>query len=333
MDSIKAKPAFWITAVCCVLAFAATSAMAAGGNEEAEAFALNGSVRMIVPFSAGGGSDMAGRAIAQGLEEVIGETVTVENIVGGSGAVGYATLLAANGNPRVLLASETSLITLPLEQDVPFTFESFTPIMKLGAAYNLVIVDSEAPYKTCADIIGAEENHEDAGKHPLTVAVSGVTGPDAVSWTLIEDQFGLDFQRVPFESTAEVIAALMGGQVDVAASSPGEVIGQLKSGDVRALCALAPERYTYDALADIPTGQEQGIDATFAQWRGFIAAGDLTDAERQFWINKAKAFAKTDVFKDYIQSTMLQPQVAYGDDFSEYLADYRATLQKVLDDD
>lgn len=305
-------------AACSALALA-TSSAASG-----EGFTLDSDVRMIVPFSAGGGSDTAGRAIAAGLEEVTGVTVTVENIVGGSGAVGYAELLAAEGDPTKLLASETSLISLPILQDVPFTFENFTPIMKLGEDFNIVIVASGAPYQTCMDVIEAAE------ENALTAAVSGVTSPDAVAWSLIEDQFGISFQRVPFESTAEVIAALMGGHVDVAASSPGEVLGQLESGDVKALCALAPERYTYEALADIPTGLEQGIDVTFAQWRGFIAPGGLSDEERQFWIDKAKAFAETEAFSDYIESNMLQPQIVYGDEFVSYLEDYRDKLEQVL---
>lgn len=320
MTCRQTKLALRVLAACFALALA-TPAVGASNDK---GFSVDGDVRMIVPFAAGGGSDMAGRAIANGLEKVTDATIKVVNIVGGSGAVGYAELLSAQGDPRVLLASETSLISLPLVQDVPFTFESFTPIMKLGAAYNIVIADSDASYETCKDVVDAAKNGR------FTVAVSGVTSPDAVAWTLIEDQFGIKFQRVPFQSTAAVIAAVMGDQVDVAAASPGEVIGQLKSGDIKGLCVLAPKRYEYPALADIPTGQEQGINATFAQWRGFIAAGDLSQAERQFWIQQAKEFAETEVFNEYLKKTKLQRDVAYGDEFAQYLENYRDTLKKIF---
>lgn len=292
----------------------------------ADAFTPAENVRMIVPFSAGGGSDLAGRAIASGLEEVTGSTVTVENLVGGSGAVGYADLLGAEGDPNVLLASETALNTLPVVQDVPFDYESFTPIMKLGNDYTVVIVNPESPYESCTDVIEA------AQEETLTAAVSGATGPDNIAWSLVEEEYGFEFQRVTFESSAEVITALLGNNVQVAAANPGEVAGQLESGDIKPLCALAPERYEYEFLADVPTGVEEGIDVDFAQWRGFIAPAGISEEARQFWIDAAREYAETDAYTEYIESNLLQPQVEYGDDFVAYLEEYTADVEAVLGD-
>lgn len=306
------------------LSLAACAEGSGGTTGENGEFSPGDNVSMIVPFSAGGGSDLAGRAMAQGLEEVTGATVTVENIVGGSGAVGYSDLLASEGDPTQLLASETALMTLPIVQDVEFTYESFTPIMKLGDDYNVVVVAANSPHETCMDVVDA------AGSGGMTAAVSGATGPDHVAWSLIEQQHDIALERVTFESSAEVIAALLGGHIDVAATNPGEVIGQLESGDVKALCALAPERYEYEALADIPTGVEQGIDVTFAQWRGFIAAGGISEEAEQYWIDAAQQFAETDTYTEYIESNMLQPQVAYGDEFTAFLDQYNADLESVL---
>lgn len=310
------------------LALGACSGMSADGGSGSEdgSFTLEGEARMIVPFAAGGGSDLAGRAIAGGLEDVIGNNVTVENIVGGSGAVGYAELLSAAGDPTQLLASETSLISLPIVQDVPFTYEDFTPIMKVGEAFNIVIASADSPFQTCTDVIEAAKS----GK--VTAAVSGTTSPDAIAWGLIEQNSGISLERVTFESSAEVVAGLLGGDVDVAMSSPGEVLGQLEAGDIKGLCALAPERYSHDVLADIPIGQEQGIDVTFAQWRGFIAPGGISEEARQFWIEAGKEFAESDAYQEYIDKTMLQPEVAYGDDFVSYLEEYEANVKKVLND-
>lgn len=304
----------------------ALAACGDSGSDVAEdgSFTPADRVTMIVPFAAGGGSDLAGRATASGLEEVTGTTITVENIVGGSGAVGYSELLGQEGNGDYLLASETSLMSLPLVQDVEFTYESFTPIMKLGEDFNIVIAAADAPYETCMDVVDA------AGAGDVTAAVSGSTGPDNVAWTLIADQFDISFQRVTFESSAEVTAAILGNQIDVAATSPGEVLGQLESGDIKPLCALAPERYDYPELADIPTGGEQGVDATFAQWRGFIAPGGISDEAEQYWIDMGTEFAETDGYTEYIDSNMLQPSVLYGDEFAEYLTGYNDDLAAAL---
>ncbi|HIY23928.1 putative tricarboxylic transport membrane protein [Brachybacterium sp. AG952] len=306
------------------LALSACSGGSGGGSSADGEFDPGNRVTMIVPFSAGGGSDIAGRAIAAGLEEATGATITVENRVGGSGAVGYSGLVNAEGDGTMLLASETALITLPIVQDVDFTYESFTPIMKAGEDYNLVVVASDSPFQSITDVIEAAKTEQ------LNAAVSGATGPDHIAWSLIEQEQGITLERVTFESSSEVLAALMGGHVQVAASSPGELTGQLESGDIRALCALAPERYEYDLLADIPTGSEEGVEVTFAQWRGFIAPGGIDDAAKEYWIAKAKEYEQSDAYKEFIESNMLQPVTAYGDDFVEYLHQYAADVESVL---
>ncbi|MDO5661433.1 MAG: tripartite tricarboxylate transporter substrate binding protein [Brachybacterium sp.] len=280
---------------------------------------------MIVPFSAGGGSDLSGRAIAEGLEETSGATIRVENIVGGSGAVGYAELMNAEGDGNVLLASEIALMTLPIVQDVNFTYESFTPIMKVGDDYRIVVVRDDAPYETMSDLVEA------AKESTLSAAVSGVTGPDNIAWSLLEEQESFQLDRVNFESSSEVLGAVLGGHVDVAGSSPGALGGQLESGDLRALCVLAPQRYEYEGFQDIPTAEEEGYDVAFSQWRGFIAPGGISDEARQYWIEKGQEFAETDVYTEYIEANLLQPEVLVGDEFMEYLHEYDAEVRTVLD--
>jgi len=305
------------------LALAACSDSGGGTGSDGE-FDPGNRVTMIVPFSAGGGSDIAGRAIASGLEEVTDTTITVENRVGGSGAVGYTDLLNAEGDGTVLLASETALVTLPIVQDVDFSYESFTPIMKAAEDFNIVVVAADSPYQSISDVIEAAKDEQ------LTAAVSGATGPDHIAWSLIEQEQDISLERVTFESSSEVLAALMGGHVQVAASSPGELTGQLESGDIRALCALAPERYEYELLADVPTGAEEGVNITFAQWRGFIAPAGIDDAAREYWIEKAKEYEQTDAYAEFIESNMLQPVTSYGDDFVAYLEEYAADVESVL---
>jgi len=285
---------------------------------------VSGNVTMVVPFSAGGGSDASGRAIASGLEGVTGLTITTENREGGSGAVGYSYFLGEEGNPNVLLAAETSLISIPLSQDVEFESTSFTPIMKLGDDYTLLVVPADSPYETCTDVIEAAEDGR------VVAAVSGAVSLDEVVFSLVEEDQGVEFDRVPFESGAEVIAGVLGGQVDIASLNPGEVIGQLESGDMRALCSFSEERYEYEAIADVPTATEQGIDVAFAQFRGFIAPGGLTEEQTQFWIDAAEEFAETDAYDEYIEANLMQPNVLYGDEFAEYVAGNEADLATAL---
>lgn len=279
---------------------------------------------MTVPFGAGGGSDLSGRAIASGLEDITDVNINTENREGGSGAVGYASFLAQDGKADQLLATETAMLALPLTQDVPFTYESFTPIMKLGDDFTILTVSPDSPYETCSDLVDAAKDDR------VIAAVSGTTSLDEIVFTLVEQETGVKFDRVPYESGNEVVAGLLGGQVDVISVNPGEVLGQLEAGALKPLCAVAEERYEFEALKDIPTASEQGIDVAFAQFRGFIAPGGISDEEKQYWIDAAKEFEKTEGYATYIEENLLQANASYGDEFKEYLAGNSTELAKVL---
>ncbi|BBG01770.1 MULTISPECIES: tripartite tricarboxylate transporter substrate binding protein [Pseudonocardia] len=300
----------------------ASCAGGGGGTDENGVYSPGDSVTMLVPFAAGGGSDLAGRAIAGGLEPITGATITVDNLVGGSGAVGYAQLVGNRGDATTLLAAETSLVTLPIVQDVPFTYQDFTPIMKVGEDYNVITVRADSPHQTCTDVVEAADE--------TSIGVAGTSGPEFITWRMVEMETGASFDRVNFESGGEVTAALLGGHIDAAGMNPGEILGQLESGDARALCVLAPQRYEYEALADIPTGAEQGIPVEFAQWRGIVAPGDIPAEARDYWIEAGQEFAGSEAYTTYVEDNLLQASASYGDEFSAYLDEYHADVASVL---
>ena len=232
-----------------------------GGGE----FTPDGDVTMLVPFAAGGGSDVAGRTTATMIESVEPDlTVSVENRDGGSGAVGYAAFQGNAGTAETLLATETALLALPAGGNVDWTYEDFTPIMKIGEDFTLLVVPADSPLETCTDVVEASKSER------VIAGISGEFGLDNVVFSLTEQKAGAKFDRVPFESGGELIAALLGDQIDIASLNPAEVIGQLESGDLKALCAYSEERYSYGALQDIPTAKEQGIDvaspSSVASW-------------------------------------------------------------------
>ncbi|WP_199904990.1 tripartite tricarboxylate transporter substrate binding protein [Nocardioides sediminis] len=298
----------------------------AGGAEEGGDFSPRGDVTMLVPFAAGGGSDLAGRATAGALEAANGDlNVNVENKDGGSGAVGYAQFLGESGNGQYLLATETALLALPLGGTVDWTYEDFTPIMKIADDFTLMVAPQDAPYETCTDVVDAAKSER------IVAGISGATGLDNVVFTLTEQQTGVEFDRVSFESGGELTAALLGDQIDIASLNPGEVIGQLESGDIKALCAYADERYEYDELKDIPTASEQGIDVSFAQFRGVLAPGGIDDAAKDYWVEQMEAAIETDEYTTYVEDNFLQPNTAAGDEFAAYLEDNNTKLQEVLD--
>ncbi|GAA3732165.1 tripartite tricarboxylate transporter substrate binding protein [Spinactinospora alkalitolerans] len=302
-----------------------TSACAGGATTGAAgAAALSDETTMIVPFGAGGGSDIAGRTIAAGLEEATSSNVTVENRDGGAGAIGYSHLLSKAGDPNYLLATETAMLALPLTADTEFDYTDFTPIMSIGEDFTLLVVDARSPFTSCAEIV------ERSRSERVVAGVSGATGLDNVVFTMVEQAEDARFDRVPFESGGEVMTALLGGQIDIASLNPSEVLGQLDSGDLRALCVFADERYAYDELADIPTAKEEGIDVSYGQFRGLIAAGGISEEATEHWTAAGREFMGTEAYDAYMRDNYLQPDPLYGDEFRAYLEDSSSRLERVL---
>ena len=312
-------------AVAVVGALAVAGCGGDGGGDAAGGWQPDGDVTMVVPFAAGGGSDRAGRALGAAIEAAAPDvSVSVENREGGSGAVGYSYFLGRNGDAETLLATETALLALPASGDVEFTFEDFTPIMKIAEDFTLLVVPAAAPYRTCPDVVEAARGQR------VVAGISGQTGLDNIVLSLTENETGTQFDRVAFESGGELIAALLGGQIDIASLNPGEVVGQLESGDLRAVCAFAEQRYSYGELQNIPTATEQGIPVSFAQFRGVLAPGGISEEQRTFWIETLRRALETQEYRSYVEESYLQPISAAGDEFVAYLNQNRVLLEEAL---
>ena len=302
---------------------AALALLAACGGDPAAAtaaaarFTPRGDVTMLIPFGAGGGSDLAGRATAARHDrggQRRRSTSTSRTARAAPAPSATPTSWARPATTSTLLATETALLALPISGEVEFDYTDFTPIMKLGDDFTLMVVKADSPFETCADVVEAAKSDR------VVAGISGITGLDNIVFTLTEQETGVEFDRVPFESGGELTAALLGGQIDIASLNPGEVIGQLEAGEVKALCAFSEERYAdYEELADIETAKEQGIDVAFAQFRGVLAPGGLGEEARAFWIETLEAAVETDEYQQYIEDNYLQANTAAGDEFVTYL--------------
>ncbi len=296
-----------------------------GGGGGSGGFEPTRNTVMIVPFEAGGGSDILGRAMASGMEEVReGLNVTVENRASTTGAVGYSYLLEQQGDPYFVLASETAGVALPITAETPWTWEDYTPVAQIAEDATLLVVPQDSELGSLQDVIDAAEQGR------ITVGVAGATGLDTIVFSLVGKSEGVEFERVVFESGGEIITAMRGGDIDIASLNPGEVIGQLESGDLKALVAFSDEKYEGDLLGDVPTAKEEGVDVSFTQYRGLFAAGGIQPDERKYWEDALVGWTKEKSYDKYIQDNYLISVVRTGKEFEDYLRGYEKTLQDVL---
>ncbi|MDV6318515.1 tripartite tricarboxylate transporter substrate binding protein [Chromohalobacter sp. HP20-39] len=303
--------------------------LASSAQAQESSWSPSQQVSMVVPFKPGGGSDIFGRAATSGIEEVRSDIdISVQNIVGGSGAVGYSTLLQRKGNPHYLLASETgAAIILPIMNDVPYSWDKLTPIAEAAEDHTMIIVANNSPYKSISDLVDAAKEGQ------VNIAISGKGSPASLAFKLIEKDQDVSFNRVVFESGSANNAALLGGDVAAAGANPGEAIELIKAGKVRALTIFKEERFQREPLSDVPTIAEAGIDVDVTptlQFRGILAAPGLSEAQQTYWENAIKAWSKTEGYKNYIDNNYLTPKVRTGDEFADFLAKQHDTIAPLL---
>jgi putative tricarboxylic transport membrane protein len=324
------RASFSRTAGCLLTVIAVLVPLAACGGQDGNGggsgFQPTRDVVMIVPFAPGGGSDLLGRAMASGIEEVTdGEVnVTVENRPAGSGAAGYSYLLQQSGDPHFLLASETTGVALPLAVDVPFHWSDFTPIAQIAEDATLMVVNQDAPWQSLPEVIDAAKQGQ------ITVGVTGATSLDTIVTTLVEEDQNVKFDPVVFESGGELVTALLAEDIDMATLNPGEVAGQLESGKMRALAVFAEEPYETGDLAELPTAPDEGVDVTFTQYRGPFAPGDIPEDARKFWEDTIREWTETDAYDKYIEENTLRPVYREGQEFEDYLEEYEKTVDPVF---
>jgi len=307
---------------------AATLALFATGcaaeSPDDREFDPSGTLRVVVAMAAGGGSDRSARAVSAGLNgNDSGFSTIVENREGGGGAVGWSYFYGLRGEPEHLLVAETALHTLPRQEGVelPFTYEDFTPIGMFAEDSRLVVAPADSPYDTCAELI--EGSRDDT----VFSGISGTYGADGMVLTRLE-QAGLEANRVPFGSSGEVVTALLGGLIDFAPASAASVRGYIESGDFKGLCTLSEERIDDELMGEIPTALEQGVEnGSVLMWRGVLAPADISEQERDYWVEQLRAAVQQDSFAEYLEADMLIPKELYGDDFADYLDDYDEQIE------
>ena len=246
-------------------------------------------VDIVVASGAGGSSDRTARVVQKLLQaNPAFPSISVSNRPGGGGTVAWTYLAQQPGNPHYLATFSPTMVTNNLLGVGKLNYTDFTPISIILREYILVTVGPESPIKDGKDLVEAIRKDPTA----LSFAFSASPGNhNHVVIGMIFKAAGADPRKakVVIQKSGGVGAtAVMGGHVDVLVGAPANVLRHVKAGKMRAIGLSAPNRQA-GAAAEVPTFRDQGIDAVFYSWRGFIGPKDLTAAQIAFWDD---AFAK-----------------------------------------
>jgi tripartite-type tricarboxylate transporter receptor subunit TctC len=250
-------------------------------------------VRVVVPFAAGGPTDVIGRLIAIKLSESLGHQFYVENLPGAGGNTGTAQAARAPADGYTLLVVSTGFMVNPsLYAKVPYDpVKDFTPVTLVAASPNVIFVHPSFPAKSVKEMFEVVKSNP--GKYSYAQPSLGST--PHLSAELLKLTFSLDLQMVPFTSAALAVNSTLAGHTPVGFTAIPPTIGNIKEGKLRGLAVMAHKRV--DALPDLMTMAEAGVpDQEADTLTGIVApAGTPKELVEQLQREIAKIVAQPDV--------------------------------------
>jgi tripartite-type tricarboxylate transporter receptor subunit TctC len=222
-------------------------------------------VQIIIPWAAGGATDLIFRALGATAGKYLTKPVVVVNRPGGGGAVGYTDGMKARPDGYMLTAAVTPLCILPHQTSTAFTYKDFEPILNVVSDPSMFLVRSDAPWKDLREFIDYAKKNPDM----ITVGNSGAGGGVHLVALAFEHAAGIKLNHIPFSGGGPSVTALMGGHVNAVSVTPPEGVAQIKAGQLKILALFADKRLAM--FPDVPTVREQGINFTMGMWRGLAA--------------------------------------------------------------
>ncbi|WPB57707.1 tripartite tricarboxylate transporter substrate binding protein [Xylophilus sp. GOD-11R] len=241
---------------------------AAAGSALAQAAYPQKSIRLIVPWPAGGATDAVGRALAEALRTQLGQSVVVDNIAGAGGNIGTQQFVRqpADGYTLLLATSSTNSANPYLYKRLGFDpVKDFTPVAALGVIPSVMIVGAQSSWQSPADIVKAAK----ANPGKMSYGSGGVGNSAHLGGELFKSVTGIDVIHVPYKGSAPALTDVMAGQLDYMLDTGA--YGQLKGGGkIRAIAVASPRRHPL--LPNVPTFEELGIKGmTMNAWYGLAA--------------------------------------------------------------
>lgn len=270
-------------------------------------------IRVIVPWGAGGTSDLSMRKIGEIAARSLGQPLVVENKPGASGVIGMAEMAkAAPDGYTIALATGGTVFIAPNLRQVPFDpLKDLTPIINYSGSFHGVVVPADSPWKTLDDLLA------DAKSKPgvLTFATAGTFDGAHFAMLVVSRLKGLRFVHVPFQGGATAMTALLGQHV-----SFGVISGfteQVRAGKLRLLALLDGDRMP--EFPNVPTLREAGIDWEYPSIMGIVGPANLAPAVRAKLEKVFTDATSTEEFRAYMTTIQMPMRVMSGKVFEEML--------------
>jgi tripartite-type tricarboxylate transporter receptor subunit TctC len=287
-------------------------------------------IHIVVPYSAGGMTDVVARTIGQKLGERLGQPVVIENKPSAATLVGTEFVANAKPNGYTLLAATNATLTINpwLYQNLRYdAVKSFTPIALVATAPSVIVINPALAAKTLAELVALAQTKPGS----LSYSSYGHGSSSHIAGEMLRSRAGIDLLHVPYKGSAPARTAAIAGEVSMTFEPAFTGAPVIRSGQLRALAVMNAKRL--NALPDVPSVDELGYPGmAMGAWVGFVAPAatppavikTLADAIRQI-------MASADVQKQLLDNGA-EPVGYYEDAFAAYMREESARYGKVITD-
>jgi tripartite-type tricarboxylate transporter receptor subunit TctC len=275
------------------------------GNASAAAYPER-AIEINVPFGVGGGSDTAARAVAEGLKPLLKVSLVITNMPGGGATKGMLYVSQQPADGYSLLAVTTShLIDSVKPKTRSELLRDFDPLMRIQWDTSAVSISGDSKFKTLADLI------EYGKKNPRMLKFAGTTpgGWAEIQTVAFFKKVGVEVTFIPFDSGAEIKAAIMGGHVTGAVEELAETLPLIEAGKLKSLAVIMEKRHP--ALPNVPCSAELGIDYTHGLMRAWAVKKGTPPDRFKYLHDVVKKSLDAPIYKKFVQDNHLYARPGY----------------------
>ncbi len=286
-------------------------------------------INVIVPFSAGGGSDLQARTLEKLAPKYLGQSFIVTNKTGGGGMIGWNEVVSQVPDGYTLTVSDIGIITQPLYGETKYYYPTaLEPLAQMSISPIIIAVKSDQPWKTLDELI------EYCKEHPKEVKYghSGIGSMGQLVGSMLSKKANIRIEQVPFKGTSESAAALLGDHIQFVVANPGALTEQVKNGTLRVLAVSSEERLKNLQFSQVPTFKEYGLDIVLECWFGIAVPKELPEKEKGKLEKALKEMILDPEFKENVEQLGFQVEYLDSDQSKKKWIKDNENLKKILDD-
>lgn len=289
----------------------------------------------IAPANPGGGWDFTCRQIGKIMFDIgaVDKPIQVTNMAGGGGGLAYGMVVNERNDDADLIIAASSATATRLAQNAyaGMTADQVRFVGAIGIDPGVIAVAADSPFQNLKDLVDA------ALADPGSVAFAGgsaVGGFDHIKPLLVLKNAGLEdittIKYIGLDGGADAITQTIGGFTQAMTGDMSEIVGFLKSGDIRVLAVLTEDRVP--GFESIPTAKEQGYDVVAGNWRGLYVPRGISDDTFQMWADRLQQVADSAEWKEAMTANGLAPFTLVGDDFQNYIDNLVGEIRQMSKD-